>query len=164
MGYTRIKGLLQQLHTTFARQGLNQFRTCFNTLFTFFEHFETQSQLLLRSHLLGIEKKMKQIPSPLKRVFLNLQSNQSQLLISTSHKLNYSFFNRAIREVFDINYSRIVLGVSHTLLLASCRDVRDWNNPVITPRGVNILTMTQPSSNQSANLYIISFGNYSYCR
>ena len=43
MGYTRIKGLLQQLYTTFARQGLNQFRTCFNTLFTFFEHFETQS-------------------------------------------------------------------------------------------------------------------------
>lgn len=43
MGYTRIKGLLQQLHTTFAGQGLNQFRTCFNTLFTFFENFETQS-------------------------------------------------------------------------------------------------------------------------
>ena len=43
MGYTRLKGLLQHLYTSFARQGLNQFRTCFNTPFTLFEHFETQS-------------------------------------------------------------------------------------------------------------------------
>ena len=120
MGYTRIKGLLQQLYTTFARQGLNHVSTLFLHSLNTLKH-----NLLLRSHLLGIEKTMKQIPSPLKRVFLNLQSNQSQLLISTSHKLNYSFFNGAIREVFDINYSRIVLGVSHTLLLALCRDVRD---------------------------------------
>ena len=42
MGYTRLKGLKQQLHRKFARQGLNQFRTCFNTTFTFFEHSETR--------------------------------------------------------------------------------------------------------------------------
>lgn len=116
MGYTRIKGLLQQLYTTFARQGLNQFRTCFNTLFTFFEHFETQYPF--KVSFARYRKKDETDPVTFKTGF-----PKSAIQPVTTSNIHQS--QSAIREVFDINYSRIVLGVSHTLLLASCRDVRD---------------------------------------
>lgn len=90
MGYPRLKGLLQQLYTTFARQGLNQFRTCFNTPFTFFEHFETQSPF--KVSFARYRKKDETDPVTFKTGFLKSQSNQSQLLISTSHKLNHTVF------------------------------------------------------------------------